>query len=407
MTRVRVRAVVAALSASALLAGCGSVPVAEGGFVGGDGSLTRVAPDERRPAPRITGELLGGGSFDSDSLAGSVVVYNVWGSWCAPCRKEAPALEAASRSTAGVAQFVGINTRDLDQAPALAFNRAFGMTYLSVFDPDGRELLKFGTRLPPSAIPSTIVVDREGRVAARVLGEATEATVRGLVEDVAAGKRAHWRSASGSPRRRAAPCCSPCWSLPQRASFRSSPPASCRSCQDTYATGLTAAEVTSGGSRGRLLLGTSLFVAGVALVFVSTGAIFGGLGNLLLGWSREISIAGGVLALALGLVFTGLLPVGQRTLRISRAPAAGLAVAPLLGVVIGVGWTPCIGPTLSIVMTLASTRAPPCVARSCPWRSPWGWGCPSSSPVSPSVVWPAASTGCGATMGCFRRSAGR
>ena len=179
---------VAALSASALLAGCGSVPVAEGGFVGGDGSLTRVAPDERRPAPRITGELLGGGSFDSDSLAGSVVVYNVWGSWCAPCRKEAPALEAASRSTAGVAQFVGINTRDLDQAPALAFNRAFGMTYLSVFDPDGRELLKFGTRLPPSAIPSTIVVDREGRVAARVLGEATEATVRGLVEDVAAGR---------------------------------------------------------------------------------------------------------------------------------------------------------------------------------------------------------------------------
>ena len=62
------------------------------------------------------------------------------------------------------------------------------MTFPSVFDPDGRELLKFGTQLPPSAIPSTIVVDAEGRVAARVLGETTEATIRGLVDDVAAGK---------------------------------------------------------------------------------------------------------------------------------------------------------------------------------------------------------------------------
>ena len=70
----------------------------------------------------MTGELLGGGDFDSDQLAGKVIVYNVWGSWCAPCRKEAPALEAAAQETADVAQFVGINTRDLDQAPAIAFN---------------------------------------------------------------------------------------------------------------------------------------------------------------------------------------------------------------------------------------------------------------------------------------------
>lgn len=182
------RRILAALAASALLAGCGAVPSAEGGFVGGDGSLTRVPAAERRPAPRVTGQLLGGGSFDSDTLAGTVVVYNVWGSWCAPCRKEAPALEAASLATAGKARFVGINTRDLDQAPALAFTRAFGVTFPSVFDPDGRELLKFGSQLPPSAIPSTIVVDAEGRVAARVLGETTEATLRGLVEDVAAGR---------------------------------------------------------------------------------------------------------------------------------------------------------------------------------------------------------------------------
>lgn len=173
---------------AALLAGCGTAPTAQGGFVGGDGSLTLIPVAERKPAPNISGELLGGGSFDSQQLAGNVIVYNVWGSWCAPCRKEAPALEAAARATADKARFVGINTRDLDQAPALAFNRAFDITYPSVYDPDGRELLKFGAQLPPSAIPTTLVVDAEGRVAARVLGETTEATLRGLVEDVAAGK---------------------------------------------------------------------------------------------------------------------------------------------------------------------------------------------------------------------------
>ena len=171
-----------------LLAGCGVAPAAQGGFVGGDGSLTIVPVAERKPAPRITGELLGGGSFDSETLAGQVIVYNVWGSWCAPCRKEAPALEAAAENTEGRAQFVGINTRDLDQAPASAFVRAFDVSYPSVFDPDGRELLKFGAQLPPSAIPSTLVVDPQGRIAARVLGEVTAATVTGLVDDVAAGK---------------------------------------------------------------------------------------------------------------------------------------------------------------------------------------------------------------------------
>ena len=188
-SKVRSTLVALVASTAVLLTGCaGGVASAEGGFVGGDGSLTIVPVADREPAPRITGELLGGGTFDSTSLQGKVIVYNVWGSWCAPCRKEAPALEAAARDTADVAQFVGINTRDLDQAPAEAFMRAFDVSYPSVFDPDGRELLKFGSQLPPSAIPSTLVVDAEGRIAARVLGEVTEATVTGLVDDVAAGK---------------------------------------------------------------------------------------------------------------------------------------------------------------------------------------------------------------------------
>lgn len=122
----------------------------------------------------------------------------------------------------------------------------------------------------------------------------------------------------------------------------------------SYATGLAATDVTSGkGSRGRMLAGTSLFILGFAFVFVSTGAIFGGLGGLLLTYSRPISIAIGVLTIALGLVFAGVIGIGQRTIRISRAPAVGLAAAPLLGIVFGLGWTPCIGPTLAVVMSLA------------------------------------------------------
>lgn len=170
------------------VAGCTSGVSAEGGFVGGDGTLTIVPIERRVAAPRVTGELLGGGTFDSDALAGQVIVYNVWGSWCAPCRKEAPELAEAARETAGEAVFVGINTRDLDQAPALAFVRAFGIDYASIHDPDGRILLQFDDQLPASAIPSTLVVDAEGRVAARVLGATTKATITGLVADVAAGK---------------------------------------------------------------------------------------------------------------------------------------------------------------------------------------------------------------------------
>lgn len=178
----------AALAAVLALTGCGARPSSEGGFVAGDGSLTRVEPAQRTPAPVIVGTTLAGQPWSSESVKGSVIVYNVWGSWCNPCRKEAPALQDAANRTKGRAVFVGLNTRDIDKAPARAFVDAFGITYTNLYDPDGRLLLGFAGTLAPNAIPSTIVVDAQGRVAARILGETTATTLVGLVDDVAGGR---------------------------------------------------------------------------------------------------------------------------------------------------------------------------------------------------------------------------
>lgn len=122
----------------------------------------------------------------------------------------------------------------------------------------------------------------------------------------------------------------------------------------SYATGLGAAEVLEGTRRrGRMLAGTSLFVLGIAVVFVATGTVIGSLGSVLLRYADPISRVLGVVIILLGLVFAGVVPLGQRELRLSRVPAAGVAAAPLLGVVFALGWTPCIGPTLGVVYSLA------------------------------------------------------
>ena len=121
----------------------------------------------------------------------------------------------------------------------------------------------------------------------------------------------------------------------------------------SYATGLGAAEVIEGGRRGRMLAGTSLFVLGLAVVFVTTGVVAGSVGQALYAYSWVITRIIGVVIIALGLIFAGVLPLGRREWRVSWVPKAGVAAAPLLGVAFGLGWSPCIGPTLAVITGLA------------------------------------------------------
>lgn len=179
----------AATAATAFLAACsgaddGSVDGDTTGFIGGDGSVSIIPSADRQPAPELAGETLDGDQISTADFAGQVIVLNVWGSWCAPCRAEAPALVEVDEQLPDV-QFIGINTRDLDPAPAQAFVRAFGITYPNIYDPNGALLLGFG-QLPPKAIPSTLVIDAQGRVAARILGETSASTLAGVIEDVEA-----------------------------------------------------------------------------------------------------------------------------------------------------------------------------------------------------------------------------
>ncbi|HNN49210.1 MAG TPA: cytochrome c biogenesis protein CcdA, partial [Marmoricola sp.] len=123
----------------------------------------------------------------------------------------------------------------------------------------------------------------------------------------------------------------------------------------SYATGLSGADIAAGekAQRSRLLLGSVLFVLGFSVVFVSFGALFGAVGDWLFEYQRTISVVMGVVIIVLGLSFMGLVPGLNRDLRVHRVPAVGVAAAPLLGALFGLGWTPCMGPTLSAINSLA------------------------------------------------------
>ncbi len=124
----------------------------------------------------------------------------------------------------------------------------------------------------------------------------------------------------------------------------------------SYITGLSGAELTE-GKKGRVLLGSVLFVLGFSVVFVSYGALFGGIGSWLLEYADWINRVLGVVVIFMGLAFMGAIPGLQREYRFHRVPKWGVAGAPLLGLAFGIGWSPCIGPTLTAVQSLAFSEA--------------------------------------------------
>lgn len=124
----------------------------------------------------------------------------------------------------------------------------------------------------------------------------------------------------------------------------------------SYATGLSGADLANGVAgtrRGRMFLGSVLFVLGFTTVFVILGTVSGALGTWLVEWERQLAIGLGVVSIVLGLAFAGWLPFLNHEWRVHQVPAVGLAAAPLLGFLFGLGWTPCLGPTLAIINGLA------------------------------------------------------
>lgn len=156
------------------------------GYISGDGSVEKIAAADRDVPVELSGTLLGGGSWDSAEARGRIVVVNVWGSWCAPCVEEMPILQAVweEQQAAGApVQFMGINFRE-GPAAGSAFVKRAGVTFPNLSDESGVTILALQGKAP--TVPTTLVLDREGRIASRVNGPVTRSTLRGLIEDAVA-----------------------------------------------------------------------------------------------------------------------------------------------------------------------------------------------------------------------------
>jgi thiol-disulfide isomerase/thioredoxin len=187
---MRLTPVAGAAAVLLALAGCatghGAVDVDNGGdfrFVAGTPAGTVIPPGQRATAPSFAGTLLDGSAFRSSSLRGSVAVINFWGSWCAPCRVETPAFSQVASSVAGRGvRFLGVDVKE-DRQFAQAFLDSRQIAYPSLYDPRGEVALAFRD-YPANAIPSTIVLDRQGRVAAVYTAAVTEQDLRSVVDAV-------------------------------------------------------------------------------------------------------------------------------------------------------------------------------------------------------------------------------
>ena len=191
------RAVAGAAGAAAItlsLAACAggaiaqSTPVSNGtSFVSGGPGAALFKAGSRQVAPSVTGATLTGQKLTLASYRGAVVVLNFWGSWCEPCRAEAPALAAlAAHFQAAGVRFLGVDILD-SPASAEAFLRNFRISYPSLNDPGDEIALAFRGTVPPQGIPTTLVIDRGGRIAARIVGGVSYDGLKALIAQIAAG----------------------------------------------------------------------------------------------------------------------------------------------------------------------------------------------------------------------------
>ncbi|WP_120003258.1 TlpA family protein disulfide reductase [Nesterenkonia muleiensis] len=150
-------------------------------YVAGDGSVQEFDTENRGEPVDFESTLFDGTEVNPQRWEGEVVVINFWYAACAPCRVEAPDLQAIHEEFADdEVQFYGVNTRDT-QATAEAFERTFGITYPSMEDRGGTVLMAMTDYVHPSAVPTTLVLDRQGRVSARISGIVEPGTLRALI----------------------------------------------------------------------------------------------------------------------------------------------------------------------------------------------------------------------------------
>lgn len=168
-----------------VLSGCGraedlAAKYREGGgenYISGDGSIREIPEATRGEPIQFEGSTTHGGDFKSIDADDDVMVVNFWYAACAPCRVEAPLLESVSRELRDNVTFVGVNVRD-SVANAVSFEEELGVAYPSILDRDaGAVLLAFAGEVPPAAVPTTIVLDENRRIAARVLGAVSDPSV--------------------------------------------------------------------------------------------------------------------------------------------------------------------------------------------------------------------------------------
>ncbi|MBO1337800.1 TlpA disulfide reductase family protein [Streptomyces sp. VRA16 Mangrove soil] len=193
-TRRAAQLTVGAAAAALVLTACSGGGVNGNGnntnFVTSTGGISTVKKGDRSDAPVLTGKDLNGKRMSTADYKGKVLVVNIWGSWCSPCRAEAKYFSKVSEQTKDKdVQFIGINTRDARTDSAINFEKDYGITYPSFYDPSGKLLLKFkpGT-LNPQGIPNTIVIDRDGKLAARSLKALNATSLHEMIDPVIAEK---------------------------------------------------------------------------------------------------------------------------------------------------------------------------------------------------------------------------